>query len=181
MCLNISHLILVSCCNVAACCPSPCPDLAAPDSSIAGEFLDHDTHRGLGGGEGEVEVLFRAPQQSNWYWRVKLDAASRDTGASLSFSFSLWVTLAISSKIMCFCFLPNFANFCPPFHRSFSQLPVEAEWAVGLAAWPPGLQLTSPSEPQQNKHGIRSTDRSHGPQSSGTWRQLASRSHFYWS
>ena len=57
MCLYISHLILASCCNVAACCPSPCPDLAAPDSSIAGEFLDHDTHRGLGGGRGGGGVV----------------------------------------------------------------------------------------------------------------------------
>ena len=37
--------------------------LVAPDSSIAGEFLHHDTHPG--GEEEHVEVLFRAPQQSN--------------------------------------------------------------------------------------------------------------------
>ena len=60
------HLILASCGIDATCCPSPCPALAAPDSSIAGEFLHHDTPPG---GEEEqdveVEVLFRAPQQSN--------------------------------------------------------------------------------------------------------------------
>ena len=126
------HLILASCGIVAACCPSPCPALAAPDSSIAGEFLHHDTPPGGGAGCGGV-VSCSAAEQLILTCKVR-------RGEQRHGRFSV-----IFHQVLCSGNLKQghvsllvavFAKFYPSFHRSFSQICMLKQ--NGRWAWPRG-------------------------------------------